>query len=79
MGTSYDLPEKLKKNSKTTSNLLIEGPGEKKREISKQAVLLRVAESNRNFYIFLSQACMKCPLQGCHHESYSNSLAVKIV
>ena len=28
-------------------------------------------------YIFLSQACMKCPLQRRHHVSYSESLALK--
>ena len=42
------------------------------------AVLLRVTESNRKFYIILSQAYMKCPLQRYHHENYSESLALKI-
>ena len=33
--------------------------------------MIQVAESNRDFYIFLSHACIKCPLQRRHHERYS--------
>ena len=43
-----------------------------------KAFLMRVAESDRIFYIFgPMHACMKYPLQR-HHESYSVSLTVKI-
>ena len=64
-------------------NFSIEGPEKKRKKKNKlprlaKAFFIRVAESNRNFYIFLSHAYMKCPLQRRHHESYSESLAVKI-
>ena len=47
------------------SRFLMQGPGGgKKDKFSRlgKAFLLRVAERNRNFYTFLSQARMKCPL-----------------
>ena len=52
----------------------MEGPGktEKKKDnfprLAK-AFFIWVAESNRNFYIFLPRACcVKCPLQRRHRE-----------
>ena len=64
------------------STYLIEGPGKKGNKKEKftrlaQAFFIRVADSSRNFDIFLSHACMKCPLQRRHHERYSESRAVK--
>ena len=75
---SVTIPEKIKTSSKT-ANFQERGVGEKKKEKEKfprlaKAFLIRVAESNRNFYIFCP---VKCPLQRRHRERYSESLAVK--
>ena len=43
-----------------------------------KAFFVRVAESSRDFFFFLSRACMKCPLQRRHHERYSENLAMKV-
>ena len=78
----YTLPTILlrhKKKSPLLRQFIYRGAwGKEKFPRLAKTLLLRVAESNRNFYIFLSQACIRCPLQRRHHESCSESLAVKI-